>query len=210
MCRAHSIKRCSGAEHRAGGFTFLELIIVIALLGIMFTIGAVKLGSSIPKYRLRTAARQLGSNIERMRLAAINRGSRSGIRYHFDEQEPSRPNTTGQGYSLLLSGGNHSDLNNDSIVQGYQGIEFMVFDRVFFHKTYHGVELLSIEMRGTQRTFSDGEPDVYFSPTGNTGSHIVKLATTDGRHYTLIYNALTGAVDFHNTDWNDGFGDMED
>ena len=209
MCNSYSIQRGSCARNRASGFTFLELIIVMALLGIMFTMGAIKLGSSIPKYRLRTAARQLGSNIERMRLAAVNRGALCGIRYHFDEREPSRPETTGQGYSLLLSGGDYSDLNSDSIVQGYQGIEFMVLDRVYFHKSYHGVELLSIEMRGTQRTFSSGEPDVYFAPTGNTGSHIAKLATADGRRYTLIYNALTGAVDFHNTE-QAGFDDFED
>ena len=44
----------------------------------------------------------------------------------------------------------------------------MVLDRTLFHKSYEGVELLSVEMRGTQRSFSTGEPDVYFSPTGNT------------------------------------------
>lgn len=209
MCKAHSRKRHPRVQDRAGGFTFLELIIVIALLGIMFTMGAVKLSSSIPKYRLQTAARQLGIDIERMRLAAINRGKICGIRYHFNEQEASRPNTTGQGYSLLLSGGDNSDLNSDSIVQGYQGIEFMVFDRAIFHQTYPGVELLSVEMRGTGRAFSDGEPDVYFSPTGNTGSHVVKLGAAEGRRYTLVYNALTGAVDFHNTE-QAGFDDFED
>ena len=209
MCKAPSIKRCARGGSRAGGFTFIELMIVVSLLGIMFSMGAVKLTSGIPKYRLRTAARQLGSNIERMRLAAVNRGVLCGIRYHFDEKEASRPNTTGQGYSLLVSGGDYSELTSDSLVQGHQGVEFMVLDRTLFHKSYEGVELLSVEMRGTQRSFSTGEPDVYFSPTGNTGSHIVKLATADGRRYTLIYNALTGAVDFHNTEQL-GFDDFED
>ena len=34
---------------RRDGFTFLELIIVIAVLGLMFTMGTIRLSSSIPK-----------------------------------------------------------------------------------------------------------------------------------------------------------------
>jgi prepilin-type N-terminal cleavage/methylation domain-containing protein len=197
--------RCGG---RRDGFTFLELIIVIAVLGLMFTIGTIKLSSSIPKYSRRTAAKELGTNIEQMRLAAINRGAVCGIRYHFDEQEPSRPNSTGQGYSLLVSGGDQSELRNDSLLQGRQGIDFMVLDRIIFENSYPAVRLVSVEMRGTGQS-TDGEPDVYLSPTGTTGSHIAVLGTKDGRYFTLVYNALTGAVDFVEGD-RASFEDFED
>ena len=194
---------------RRDGFTFLELIIVIAVLGLMFTIGTIKLSSSIPKYSLRTAAKELGTNIEQMRLAAINRGAVCGIRYHFDEQEISRPNSTGQGYSLLVSGGDQSELRNDSLLQGRQGIDFMVLDRMIFENSYPAVRLVSVEMRGTGQSYADGEPDVYLSPTGTTGSHIAVLGTKDGRLFTLRYNALTGAVGFSEGD-RVSFEDFED
>ena len=194
---------------RRDGFTFLELIIVIAVLGLMFTLGTIRLSSSIPKYSLRTAAKELGTHIEQMRLAAINRGAVCGIRYHFDEQEISRPNSTGQGYSLLVSGGDQSELRNDSLLQGRQGIDFMVLDRMIFENSYPAVDLISVDMRGTGQSYSDGEPDVYLSPTGTTGSHIVVLGTQDGRRFTLAYNALTGAVDFFEGD-RVSFEDFED
>ena len=194
---------------RRDGFTFLELIIVIAVLGLMFTMCTIRLSSSIPKYSLRTATKELGTNIEQMRLAAINRGAVCGIRYHFDEQEISRPNSTGQGYSLLVSGGDQSELRNDSLLQGRQGIDFMVLDRIIFENSYPAVDLISVEMRGTGQSYSDGEPDVYLSPTGTTGSHIAVLGTQDGRRFTLVYNALTGAVDFVEGD-RVSFEDFED
>ena len=58
-------------EGRKDGFTFLELIIVIAVLGLMFTMGTIRLSSSIPKYSLRTATKELGTNIEQMRLLSL-------------------------------------------------------------------------------------------------------------------------------------------
>mgnify|MGYP007092512010 CR=1 FL=1 len=44
---------------------------------------------------------------------------------------------------------------------------------------------------------------------GTTGSHIGVLGTQDGRRFTLVYNALTGSVDFVEGD-RVSFEDFED
>lgn len=174
-------------ERRDGGFTFLELIVAIAVLGVVFTLATMQIHGTIKRYSLEKAGGELGTNIELMRLRAIRMGKLSGIRYHFDADSGL------QGYSLLASGGDQSEINRDSLLQGRQGVLFTVVEKVGFD---HPVELLSVEMRGTKQLFSDGEPDVYFSSAGNTGSHIVVLGTPDGRRHAVIYNALTGSVDF--------------
>ena len=200
MKKAQPERRTLRGRHRDGGFTFLELIVVIAVLGVMFTLAVIKIHGTIKRYSLRNAAGELGTNIELVRLKAIQQGSLCGIRYHFDDGAGL------QGYSLLASGGDQSEISRDAILQGRQGVLFVVFDRINFD---HPVELLSVEMRGTGQAFSDGEPDVYFSPAGNTGSHIVVLGTPEGARYTVLYNALTGAVDFVDSD-QASFEDFEE
>ncbi len=200
MKKAQPERRTLRVKHRDGGFTFLELITVIAVLGVMFTLAVIQIHGTIERYSLREAAGELGTNIELVRLKAIQQGRMCGIRYHFDID------TRLQGYSLLTSGGDQSEFSRDSLLQGRQGVQFVVFERVNFD---HPVEILSVEMRGTGQIFSDGEPDVYFSPAGNTGSHIIVLGTPDGRRHTVIYNALTGSVDFLDSD-RASFEDFEE
>ena len=53
------------------GFTILELIIVIVILGILTAIGVPNYLSWLPRYRLKSAARDLYSNLQLARLGAI-------------------------------------------------------------------------------------------------------------------------------------------
>jgi len=46
---------------RQAGFTLVELIVVIVIVGLMAMITVTKLDFMVPKYRLRGAARDVGS-----------------------------------------------------------------------------------------------------------------------------------------------------
>ena len=56
---------------KQSGFTLLELIVVIAILGIMAAIVVPNYLSWVPKNRIKGAARDLYSNMQLARMAAI-------------------------------------------------------------------------------------------------------------------------------------------
>ncbi len=161
-------------------------MLVLAVLGLIFSLGAVKMSSSLPRYRLRTAAREIGTAVEETRLHAISRGSWTGVRYHLDPDKPA--------YELLPPA--PTDYPNEPISER-ESLEIIYFDHPDKERAkFPGLRIVRVSMRGTGEEFSDGVVDVYFSPTGTEGSHIVTLASIEGGFYTLTFNALTGTVDF--------------
>jgi type II secretion system protein H len=77
MKRYGSIK----SMRKQSGVTLIELIVVIAILGIMAAIVVPNYLSWLPKYRLKGAARDLYSNMQLARMAAIKNSNTSTITY---------------------------------------------------------------------------------------------------------------------------------
>lgn len=66
---------------KKSGFTLTELIVVIAVLGILTVAGATNFLSWLPKYRLKSAARDLYSNMQLAKMAAIRANGNCSILY---------------------------------------------------------------------------------------------------------------------------------
>lgn len=73
------------------GFTIIELMVVVAIIGIITGIGFVSLNKQLPHYRLNSAVRDLVSDLRWARSVAITSGERvsllldpSNDRYHIE------------------------------------------------------------------------------------------------------------------------------
>ena len=166
----------ASSPYRRRAFTFIEIIIVIMVLGLIFALALPNLSPVIPKYRLRSAARQIGQEIENVRLAAITRGYTMGIQYDVD----------GDSSSYRLIPGPPTDYPDQPIDER---------EPLARKELPTGIAILDVRLRGSGISVHDGILDVLFSPTGTTGSHTVTFGV-DERRVTLEFNAITGTVDY--------------
>jgi prepilin-type N-terminal cleavage/methylation domain-containing protein len=173
----------------ARGFTFLELLLVLIMLGILFSLAIPSMKGITPKYRLRTAARQLGSQIEELRITAISRGYWVGIHYRLEGERST--------YQVIPPPpADYPD----------QPIE----NRSFLSRVElpPGVGISRIRLRGTNELITSGTVSIYLSPAGTMGSHSVTFVSNDGRYLTLEFNAITGNIDFFESE-DSSFEDFE-
>lgn len=164
----------------AGGFTLVELIIVVGVIGLLYGIGAVSFRGLMPHYYLRSTSRSLGSAIEEMRLVAVTRGSWTGIRYVLDP-----PSSRENPYYQKIPPAPDTDPE--------QPIE----ERLSLAKQYlpNQVRFARIVLANGQ-AIDRGAVNVLFSPMGNSGSHVVVLRGADDRVVSVKLNAITGTIDF--------------
>lgn len=67
---------------RESGFTLLEVIVVMALIGILSAVAVLSMAFYIPDLRLKSAAQDINIQIQKARLEAIRRGSTVAVRFH--------------------------------------------------------------------------------------------------------------------------------
>ena len=67
---------------KKSGFTLIQLTIVIALLAILTAVGVPNFLSWLPKYRLKSAARDLYSNLHLAKMSAIKANKNCMVNYY--------------------------------------------------------------------------------------------------------------------------------
>ena len=164
------------------GFTFLELVIVVGLLALLFSVSVPSLKGLTPKYRLRTAARELGSKLEGTRLSAISRGLWMGIDYTIT---PGNLDDTEQSYYQVIP----------PAPEDFPDQPFDERERLSKQFLPEGVRIAKVTLSGNQ-VVDDGSASVLFSPMGNSGSHIVVLEGLEEQYLSVKMNCITGGIDF--------------
>ncbi|MGE3165683.1 MAG: Tfp pilus assembly protein FimT/FimU [Planctomycetota bacterium] len=168
-------KIASGDATGQHGFTLIELVVVIIILGILLAQAVLSMDGITPEYQLRSAARTLGGTINWTRSLANSRGSTFVLHYDLDRGQ----------YWIILPPAKDED--PDQPVDEREKLDVKSFPTsVIVEK----IELLD----GTE--VKSGALDVTFDPLGHEGSHIVHMSNNDGGFISLKYSSMLGIVDF--------------
>ena len=173
------------APRRQGGFTLVELMGVIVVLGLLTTVTALNWKKIVPREQINAAVRTLSNTLNGTRSEAIARNAEFRVIYHLDEQRywvetPFRE--TGGLASPRIPGEEDPEAEKRATID-HTDLE-------------DGVRMVSVTVDDEE--YVDGEVFVRFAPQGSSTAHTVVLyhEPTDSTH-TIEVLALTGLIRFH-------------
>ena len=139
------MEKTGGAKKGKDGFSFVELMVVIALIGILSAISIPSFLRELPEKRLKAAARNVYADLQKARLLAVKKNKKVTVRfneaegyYYIDEDEKeaagynewnpdeTRGDLSDYGGVVYGKGGAVKNWNKDSIdrVVPYQDLSF--------------------------------------------------------------------------------------
>ncbi len=161
----------------------VELMVVVAIIGLMTVVVTVSVEALLPGERLNTSIRNLASDIRSIRSEAISRGLEFRLVYDLDGNRYrwSTPFAIDKG-----------------VVRQGQGEDWEEGDRIEFpwQDLPDGVEFQSVYVAGL--TYTTGEVFVSFDPLGTASDHSVIMSQPQyGTLFTIEVMPLSGLVRMH-------------
>ena len=122
------------------GFSLIEVLIVCALIGIISAIAVPNMAKMMRSYRLKSAASELSSVMQLVRMTAISQNANSVLTF----------NTSNQTYSAFSDNGNGGGTSNDGSQTGTEP----TIKTVNISDTYFGEITFATPSFGTTITFN--------------------------------------------------------
>jgi prepilin-type N-terminal cleavage/methylation domain-containing protein len=164
---------------RAAGFTLVELMVVVLILGLMGGVAVMSWAALLPNQQFNSAVRNLSEVIYGTRSDAIAHNREFRIYYDLDQET----------YSVRTPfklGGGFATTEEDE-------------DHLWTHETdlqESGIDLLQIAV--DEQVFTDGRVQIPFQPLGAASHHTIQLRQTlFERDFTLEVLPLTGEIRMH-------------
>ena len=176
----------------AAGFTLIELIAVMALIGLIAMFAVLRIDWAVPKYALRSAGNRLGGICAMARGYAVSRGRAFYVEYDL------------KGRKVTLSGPVLSP--DEAEAKGAE--EFIPlpavapadrWEEVLNESLPSGVEFEDVWI-GAKRADGD-RVRIEFSPLGTADTHTVHLKGEGERKMTVHVNGVTGTPTYYEERW---------
>ncbi len=162
--------------HRRGGFSLVELLAVIIVLGLIATVVMINWRAILPKTELHSAVRELSAVLQGTRSDAISRNATFEVQYDIDENR----------YRVMTpfrAGGGLAPTAEER-------------QALAWHVLPASVHFRSITI-GTD-AFEKGLVIVRFDPIGSASGHILTLLQpADDNTYTIEVQGLLGLINYH-------------
>lgn len=172
----------SRAHRRRSGFTLVELVAVVVIVGLIATVTVTRLDFLVPKYRLRGAARDVGSVLGLGKAHAAANGK--DVYFEVDLSQ-SR-------FWLLAPFPKLEDADQGRLLVEARPLEYQaIFDRTL----PDGVHFTDVILGDRDRTTS-GFARVRLSALGASAHVILNLRNEDGKELAVRLNGFTGLISY--------------
>ena len=161
-------KQISPSRNRSKGFTLTELMIVIAVIGVLATVGGIAINRELPHYRLKGDA----GTIHRSFMTARTQSTSSGLQYAIEFDLDASPQ------KYVLRRGNANSGSTTWTMLSYK------------KELSPGVTIAQIN-DGAVKT--SGKVQIIFNPNGSTGLGEVRLGSA-AHGYRVWLTPTTGRV----------------
>ncbi len=180
------------------GFTLLELMVVVAMIGIIAVIAFPRLDPFLPKRRLKSAARLLSGTITMVYGEAIAKNKT--YRLYLDSSSDE--------YWVIQVTGDIDKKGSPGVIgirlgTGFELLEYtdssqnveqaMPSEPMFApRKLPSGVHFSSVEVRRGLRQFSRDTQYIEFTPLGVASPAVINLINEDEEGFAVVYDGVTG------------------
>jgi len=177
-CSFRGSLRRPGAHAGRRGFSLVEILIVIIILGLMSGLAVVSWQSLVPNQRFNSEVRKLSDVLHGTRSDAISRSRDFWVHYDLenDSYRVRTPFRQDGGFAL------------------YEDDDYLfLYERKL---TEAGITI--VEVRVEDETYTEGDVWIRFDPRGSSAAHSIVLhqALFD-RFFTIEVLPLTGEIRFH-------------
>jgi prepilin-type N-terminal cleavage/methylation domain-containing protein len=166
---------------RRRGFTLIELIVVVLIIGLLLGLATTRMDFMVPKYRVRAAAREVASVLKQGKARAAAQGR--DIYFEID---------LAKGQYWLLAPFPKEDPNADPKVVAARPLEYQA---VFVRSLPDGVHFIDAIM-GDKDKATSGRVRIRLSAFGASSHVILNLTNSDDNIVSIKMNGFTGLISY--------------